>query len=395
MAILIVDDSPVNLKVLSAILTKAGFTCIEAQDGPRALHLAQSDQPDLVILDIMMPEMDGFQVCQALKESPKTKEIPVIFLSALGEASNKVRGLELGAEDYITKPFDRAEVVARVRTQLRIREMTRSLRELNRELLEKQERIRRDLKAAGEIQRMFLPRPPLGIKGVEAAWVFEPCDQVGGDIFNVVKAGPDHVVIYMLDVSGHGVPAALVSASVFQSLSPAGGLIGRHHSGGFEIARPVDVLERLEIAYPLERFDKYFTLAYLVLELSTGRLRYSCAGHPAPVVLRRTGEVVPLEKGGPFIGLGLDLPWEEGEIELGCGDRLVVITDGVLEQVDAAGELFGMSGLAANVADSLDRSLSDLCKGLVHELHAFSGQERFRDDISVLALEYSGRVSAV
>jgi sigma-B regulation protein RsbU (phosphoserine phosphatase) len=391
MSILIVDDSPVNLKVLSAILTKAGLQIIEAQDGREALRLASERLPDLVILDIMMPEMDGFEVCQRLKAATLTKEIPVIFLSALGEASNKVRGLELGAEDYITKPFDRAEVVARVRTQLRIREMTRSLRELNRELLDKQERIRRDLRAAGEIQRMFLPRPPLGITGIDAAWVFEPSDQVGGDIFNVVRAGEDNAVIYMLDVSGHGVPAALVSASVFQSLSPSGGLIGRAHSSTFETADPVDVLERLEVLYPLERFDKYFTLAYLVLDLSAGRLRYSCAGHPAPLVVRQTGEIELLEKGGPFIGLGLDLPWDEGEVSLDPGDRLVVITDGVLEQTDPGGVAFGVPGLMNLISENRGDSLAELCRRIVNQLHSYTGQPRFRDDISVLAVEYTGR----
>ncbi len=387
MSILIVDDSSVNLTLLSAILKRAGYECVEASDGLEAIERAVALLPELIILDIMMPGKDGFEVCRYLKAYSKTKDIPIIFLSALGESADKVRGLELGAEDYISKPFDRVEVVARVRTHLRIREMTQSLRRLNDELLEKQERIREDLRTAGEIQRTFLPRSPLRIPGVEASWLFEPCEQVGGDVFNVVPVEPGFVVAYILDVAGHGVPAALVSASVSQTLSPAAGLIGGAN-GNTGPAAPVDVIRELDREFPLERFDRYFTIAYLILDTKTGELTYVTAGHPAPAVLRRDGAMERLEKGGPFIGLGFELDFEETRTSLQPGDRLVLFTDGVFEHADAQGRLFGEERLDAALRETRGLPARDVCAEFLRRLRAFGEGRAFKDDVSLLVIEF-------
>ncbi|MCK8601233.1 hybrid sensor histidine kinase/response regulator [Desulfoferrobacter suflitae] len=136
--ILIVDDSLTNRSLLRAILKKEGYRLVEAEDGEVAIRKALEEIPDLILLDIMMPHKDGFEVCTYLKSREETMAIPVIFLSAMSEKSDKVKGLNLGAVDYVTKPFNAAEVLARVRTQLKVYALTKRLFDANQALQEKQ-----------------------------------------------------------------------------------------------------------------------------------------------------------------------------------------------------------------------------------------------------------------
>lgn len=135
--ILIVDDKQENLKILSEMLKHDGFNLLIAMDGERAVNIARKEVPDIILLDIMMPKMNGYEACQLIKENPITKDIPVIFMSALNETHNKVQGLKLGAVDYITKPFQIAEVKARIKTHLDLQLLQKALQEKN-QLLEKE-----------------------------------------------------------------------------------------------------------------------------------------------------------------------------------------------------------------------------------------------------------------
>ncbi len=134
--ILLIDDSRLIAHVAKTILTKRGHKVILAQDGLAGMEAAKSEQPDLILLDLIMPVMDGYQVCQELKEEESTKEIPVIMLTSKAEPADKVKGLEIGALDYVTKPFDEGELVARVNVQLQLRQLHETLQEKNRQLQE-------------------------------------------------------------------------------------------------------------------------------------------------------------------------------------------------------------------------------------------------------------------
>lgn len=381
--VLIVDDSGVNRKLLSAILRKEGYILDEASSGEDALTAIAESPPDLVLLDVMMPGLDGFEVIRRLIDRPETANLSVIFLTALSEARHKVRGLELGAVDYITKPFDRSEVLARVRTQLRINHLARSL-------LQKQRRIDEDLSAAADIQRSLIMLGQPSAPGVVTATRFEPCDSIGGDIFNSVRLDDRYLVLYIVDVSGHGVPSAMVTVSVAQSLSPQAGLIVRpdgEGAGSLPVA-PAEVLEQLDGEYPMERFDKYFTIAYLLLDLQTGRMRYSSAAHPPPLLARADGVLVRLEEGGSIIGSGLGIPYEEGEVELSEGDRLYLYTDGLTEQIGRTGEQFGDERFAELLGESAPTTLDATCDRVMSSLadHAHGGA--LQDDISLFAMEF-------
>jgi sigma-B regulation protein RsbU (phosphoserine phosphatase) len=386
--VLIADDAVVNRKILASILGKAGFECVLAVDGTEALRAARREPPDLILLDVVMPGKDGYAVCAELKADPVLADIPVIFLSSLDEAASKIKGLTAGAADYVTKPFDRGEILARVRTQLRLRHLTRSLQLLNQELLEKQQSLDDDLSAAADIQRALIPRPELRLPGVELSWLFIPSSAVGGDIFNAQQLDAEHVAFYILDVNGHGVPAAMVALLVWQSLSPAMGLVV---SGGGApvVAPPAEVLAGLEPEFPYERFERYFTISYLVLHVPSGRLAYSTAAHPLPLLARTDGTLQPLEEGGSIIGLGLG-SYEQGEVWLERGDRVFLFTDGIGEYRSPGGELFGDERLRETLRTAAGLPLEGVGERLYRALKEFGAGGLAGDDISFLALEYHG-----
>ncbi len=388
--ILIVDDSGVNRTLLTAILKKAGFAIAEARSGEEALQQALDFQPDLVLLDIMMPGMDGYEVCGRLKADERTREIPVIFLSALAEAADKIKGLEMGGADYVTKPFDKGEVLARVRSQLKIRSLTQRLIQTNQELLEKQRRLDEDLKAAAVIQSSLLPTRTPYFKNFAMVWRFQPCDLIGGDIFNVCQLDERHLGIYMIDVSGHGVPGAMVTVSVHQLLQPESGYLKKSRADFpyYEIVSPAEVCTALDLEYPIERFDKHFTMVYAVLDTHHGHLRYCNAAHPPPVLLHADAGIELLDKVGSIIGLGGMLPFEDDEKQLADGDRLIFYTDGVVECQSKQGEFYGEKRLLSLLQDLGKHSLGHILDGVVESLVAFAGEANFQDDVTLLGFEF-------
>ncbi len=388
--VLVVDDSSVNRTLLAAILKKAGFEIAEAQSGEEALAKVFEFLPDLVLLDIMMPGMDGYEVCAALKGNARTAAIPVIFLSALTEAADKIKGLETGGADYVTKPFDKGEVLARVRSQLKIRKLTQRLMQTNRELMEKQRKLDEDLKAAAVIQSSLLPTRPPTFRNLTIAWRFQPCDLIGGDIFNVCQLDESHLGIYMVDVSGHGVPGAMVTVSVSQILQPESGYLKKSQDDFpyYQIVSPVEVCRALDREYPIERFDKHFTIIYAVLHAHSGHLKYCSAAHPPPVLLRADGRIELLDRIGTFIGLDGIVPFEEDEKQLADGDRLVFYTDGVVECEDEEGAFFGQERLLTLLQKLQEEPLERLLDNLLEALVGFAGAAGFRDDVSLVGIEF-------
>jgi sigma-B regulation protein RsbU (phosphoserine phosphatase) len=385
--VLVVDDAPTNVRLLANILEREGCEVVTAADGGEALERARQDKPDLILLDILMPVKNGFEVCEELKRDLATADIPIIFLSALGDSSDRVKGLELGAVDFVSKPVDRIEVVARVRTHLKLRELTSFLIELNEELQEKQRRRESELEAAAAIQRSLLPPERVAIPDLEVTWRFQPCDELGGDIFNVEALDDRTVALYVLDVAGHGVASSLVAVSVAQLLQPGSELFSEGASRAGELGRPGAMLHKLDETYPIERFDRYFTIFLGLLDLPTGRLRYSAAAHPPGLVLRRDGSLSELEAGGSLIGMGGFLPFEEGEATLAPGDRLFLYTDGIPEHPDETGALFGVERFHSTLRAERDAPLGEACSSVITELLIHGGGRKPPDDISLIGLE--------
>jgi len=390
--ILITDDSPITRKLLLKILENKGYDLIEAVDGEDAIETCLNEIPDLMLLDISMPKKDGYEVCSTIKADSRTRDIPVIFLSANTDTADKIRGLELGAVDYITKPFSKGEVLARVKTQLKIHLLTQSLVRANTQLSERQKALDEDLQAAAQIQKSLIPKEVPKTENFSFAWRFMPCEQVGGDIFNIHRLNDAHLSAYVLDVSGHGVPSAMVTVSVSQTLLPNSGAVLSQINGASscheKIISPGDVLSMLDREYPMERFNKHFTITYLVLDERTGRVCYSSAAHPMPVMIRADGEIELLEKGGTIIGMGGAVPFEEGRADMKHGDRLFLYTDGLTEYENRGGDLYGRERFYDDLVRYQDYPLDATCECIIKSLMNHGGGFQPRDDITLLGIEY-------
>jgi sigma-B regulation protein RsbU (phosphoserine phosphatase) len=412
--ILLVDDNPNNLNILVDSLSPYGFELSVAPDGETALQQSREYPPDLILLDILMPGMDGFETCARLKENEKTKDIPVIFMTALSDNDSRVKGFSVGAVDYVTKPLQLEEVVARVNIHLKIRALQIQLEEtisnLRQEVGERKraeeaareamvlsdkanEQMRRDLAAAARVQHALLPASPPVIPGMSFAWIYHPCAEVGGDSLNVFKINDHQLGLYVLDVTGHGVSASLLSVTLTHVLVPQ-----REHSnlltradlfeGIGALSSPAEVATRLNHMFPMsEETHQYFTLIYGILDIRERLFRYVCAGHPAPISFTPGHPSIICEARNLPIGLFEDVQYEESTIQLTSGSRLYLYSDGVIEAMNRQREIFGEARLRSTIEDTQGKELQESVNFIVKAVHNWTTTDQVQDDLSILAME--------
>ena len=264
------------------------------------------------------------------------------------------------------------------------------LRSLNNELIEKDQRIDIDLKAAAEIQKSLLPQKTFFEENLEIAWKFEPCEHMGGDIFNIFKIDAEHLGVYMLDVSGHGVPAAMVTVSVSQFLQQNSAQLLQNSS----IMAPAEVLNALDKEFPFERFSNFFTITYFIINVKNGDTTYSNAGHPFPILLHGSETIELLKKGGPTVGIGdfgdLDdgkIKFEEGQLKLKPGDKLFIYTDGIVEYQNDKEEFYGEDRFYNSLKTQKAESVTNMIDQCINSLMEFGNNTNPQDDITLLGLE--------
>ena len=412
--ILLVDDDPYNLEVLSLCLSSYGFELSVATNGEAALKQSQIDPPNLILLDVNMPGIDGFETCRRLKKNEHTRDIPVIFMTALSDSGSKVKAFSVGAVDYVTKPIRHEEFLARVNTHLQIRSLQarleQTITDLRQEVGERKraekalrksmaltdqanERMRRDLKAAARVQQALLPESAPAVKGASFAWVYRPCAELGGDSLNVFQLDERHVGVYVLDVSGHGVPASLLSVTLSRVLTP------RHDpsclftrvdllAGTGALASPAEVATRLNRMFPTFGEGKqYFTMIYGVLDTEERRFRYVCAGHPAPVHVGQDTHPRICEARNLPVGLFDDEKYEESTIDLKPGDRVYLYSDGVLEAMNRKREIFDEARLLETIRAARVSGLHESVDSIVKAVLAWNGTGQVHDDLSILSVE--------
>lgn len=380
--ILVINDEDSIRELTQSVLEGKGYEFYEASNGFAGIEQAHQNIPDLILLDIMMPEMDGYETCRKLKASAITKDIPVLFFSSLTSSKDKIKGLELGAVDFINNATDQGELIARVQTHLHIQSLTRSLRESNAQLTRKQKNLDDDLHAAAVIQRSFLPAANFSIPGLQQAFLWLPANLLGGDIFNTIQCGHGKVIFYMIDVSGHDVPSALVTVSVSQYLN-------QQNASSDPLLSPQQIMQNLDKEYPLERFNRYFTIFYIVFDISTGTLSYSCGGHPPAIILSKNKNIKLLEKGGTIIGFSHSLPFEQGTETLDPGDKVILYTDGVVEMKNPNNELYGTERLYELLEKIKNKPVSEIVNSIKTALEIFGQGVAVEDDISIMCFERS------
>jgi sigma-B regulation protein RsbU (phosphoserine phosphatase) len=367
--VLVVDDSPVNLQVLVRTLHGSGHRILAAKNGQMALDIARRARPDLMLLDVMMPDVDGFDVCRALKADAATQDTVVIFLSALGEVADKVAGLKLGAVDYITKPIQAEEVLARVETHL-----TRQY--LERELRRSRDGLDRELAGAANMQRLILPRVLPRHPSIAFAAYYRTSRHAGGDYYDVLDLGADRYAVIVADVSGHGAPAAIVMAMIRA-------VVHMHPAPDDPRVVLLDINRHFQYLWETGVFA---TAVYGVLDASRATIRLACAGHPPPLLARIDEPVVPLAVDAvvPLLLMEIDdVPCTEHALR--SGDRLLMYTDGVTERQRADGTMYEEPRLTAALANASSLGASALVDYVVSEIDAFgSGHEPDDDQTLVL-----------
>ena len=375
--VLLVDDAKANLDILVEGL-KSDHKLSLALNGEMALQIAARTPPDLVLLDIVMPGLDGYEVCRRLRQMPETAEVPIMFLSSLEEVQNKTRGFEAGANDYLTKPFEMLEVKARVRSLLKAKAYSDAVKE----------QIASELRVAREIQMGMLPHDFAGMEqayGVEFGAVLEPAREVGGDLYGVCAAAKERLVVFLGDVSGKGIPASMF---MVRAISLAR-LLAR------EIAEPERILARLNDELAADNPSGMFvTFLCAVFDPGSGRLTLANAGHCRPVLLR-PGEPPSwaVKNLGTALGFESGLEFERTELSLRPGDTLVFYTDGVSEAFNPQDECYGNERLLADAGVLAGQSAPAITAGLLQKVRAFAGTAPQSDDIAILTLRVGGVAS--
>lgn len=520
MRIMVVDDSETFRSYLKSMLLAAGYADpIMADSANQAFEILEDlcrDQraalPDLILMDIKMPSMDGIEATRLLKSDPRLMDIPVIMVTVSDEDDNLDEAFNAGATDYITKPLRKLELLARVGAALRLKLETdeRKAREWDLlcekefvsvilensydgiavvgkdgvftfvspgmerifgypadsystifdwivqvfpdnppsketvaswlckgksghewldilpytpkdrqqrwcrihfsymhnanlvlniqdvtvfekqklELMQRQNRHMQDLEAAAEIQQSLLPRRFGLSESFKFAWEFHPCSSIGGDIFNVFPLGPRHIGMYMLDVSGHGVASSLVALSVYNFMHYQRSTLVDRSGGGIRVVDPEIVIRRLDKEFPYEKFSRFFTIAYMTLDLTTGQVIYCNAGHPSPAILSPDGRLVFLEERGTIVGLDGFTPFNQRAASLAPGDKIILYSDGLPELRNHQGEFYGEERFESLLQAEGRRPVLDLVELVNDSLTAFAGAAPPQDDVSILGVEY-------
>jgi len=395
MKILIAEDERVTRRSLARRLQRWGHSVVEAADGAQAWKQFQQERFDIVLTDWDMPEVDGLEVIQHIRGNASGDYTYLIMLTGRSEKSDLVAGMEAGADDFLTKPFDANELRVRLNAGQRIIELERELAAQNLSLSEANARMKRDLDAAAAIQRDLLPRNIPESTGAHFAWHFEPCDELGGDILNVLPLDDRYTAFYLLDVSGHGVPAALLSVTLSRVLGSADSapsllLTSDGVASNAVVTSPREVARELNRRFPMSaQQNMYFTLIYAVFDNRELIMRYVVAGHPPPLLARDGAAPTPLEGRGFAIGFFEDADFDEHAIELQPGDRLYFYSDGITEARNADDAMLETDGMIRLIEQSRTRPLDENVAVCVEDLRRWCASVPLGDDVSLLALEVS------
>ncbi|MBI9076164.1 MAG: SpoIIE family protein phosphatase [Desulfatibacillum sp.] len=400
--ILIADDDEGIRNLLIEGLSAWGYQVLVAKDGEEAWEILKSIPVWLVISDWMMPGMDGPELCRRIRSASFPFYVYVILLTAKSQKDDLLQGMAAGADDFMNKPFGMAELRARISAAERILRLERSLEEKNAKLQEVNDQLQRandminkDMEAAAWIQQSLLPNPGT-IYGLNFDSLFIPCSVVGGDIFNYFPVGKHHLAFYSLDVSGHGIPAAMLSVTVNKTITTMPFHEARFFSGsdGSDFNRsisPASMARELNLLFQrTETVEQYFTMVYGIVDRRNGNIILTQAGHPYPILVPAQGEARLLGSGGLPVGLLPDAEFTEDLYRIEPGDRLFLYSDGITDCTNEKGERFSQEKLVNFLSANRDCSLNRLIRKMGEELMHFHGSHSFDDDVSLMVMERIG-----
>ena len=401
--VLVVDDSRLQRSILRASLKKWGYRVAEVSSGDEALAFCEITQPDLVISDWMMPGMDGIEFCRRFKGLKSERFGYFILLTSKSDKTEIAQGLDAGADDFLTKPVSAAELRARLVAGERIltmeRELTRKNELINTTLDELKTLytiIDNDLIEAKQLQQSLVRERFKDFGAAQISLMLQSSGHVGGDLVGYFPINEHEIGLFAIDVSGHGISSALMTARLAGYMSSASKeqniAIERRAEGIFVPIAPSEVVARLnDLVLREMTTEHYFTLVYATVDLSTGKVTVSQAGHPHPLVQRADGSVELVGRGGLPVGLMADASYDQFELQLAAGDRLLVLSDGVSECMNEADEFYDDENIVRFMNNWRGKRGPCLLDALLFELDSFAGARDFSDDISAILLEFASQ----
>ncbi|MCA0042124.1 PP2C family protein-serine/threonine phosphatase [Celeribacter litoreus] len=398
--VLVADDSRSQRRILSSYLKRWGYHVFEAGSGEEALDICKHESIDLIVSDWMMPGMNGLEFCAAFRALERTQYSYFILLTSKSDKAAVAQGLDIGADDFLTKPVAANELLARIRAGERILRMERELTAKNRlvnttlaEISELYDSLDRDLLEARKLQQSLVRDRFRDFGAAQVALLLRPSGHVGGDLVGFFPINMHQFGIFSIDVSGHGVASALMTARLAANLTgstPDQNVALRFSADGkaHEPVPPSEVAAILNTIMLTEMdTDLYFTMVLAHFDMVTGEFVMSQCGHPNPILQNNAGEFEFLGDGGLPIGLLPDAHFEEVRYKLEPGERVFVFSDGVTECPDGRGDILGDKGLIQLLQNSTDQTGKAFFDTFIWDLADATGERDFPDDISAILLE--------
>ncbi|MFM7521617.1 MAG: SpoIIE family protein phosphatase [Planctomycetota bacterium] len=457
--VVIAEDSKIQAKLLERRLTEAGHAVRWGADGGKALALVRERRPDIIISDIEMPEMTGYEFCKIVKTDPDLRTIPLILLSSLGDPVDIIRGLDAWADNYVTKPYEPEYLLGRMDSLLasplaaadatagnemevtvagqtfkvnagrqqvlnllvsvfenavtknkelistnqslsvardQLQKANTELVAVNEQIERSNRRMTRDLHAAAKVQQSLLPQAALDMPATASAWRYVPCNELAGDFLNIFALDDEHVGMFVVDVSGHGVPSSLLAVTVGAFLTPRVSdtslLLRPSPDGGKPlVAAPAEVVTQLNNLFQADnQAGLYFTIVYGILHVPSGKLRFVSGGHPPLLHVPKTGALKLFEVESFPVGFVPDVEFAEETLQLAPGDRVILYSDGVPEAMDEKLEQMGNERMTALVESLRGESVDVNVVRLLESVQAWCQPKGPLDDVSILCLEWAG-----
>lgn len=389
--ILLIEDEPVTRTSMAARLTRLGYRVLEAENGLVGLDVARRERPDLLIVDWMMPEMDGPTFCETVRRDPLLKSSQLLLMTSQDKPAQIAEGLARGADDFLSKSASKHETVARVQAGLRASRLVRELETTAGELASsmqllqlKQEETEADLQTAASFIRLQLPPQGNPAQGIELAWEYQPSLLLGGDLFGVMPIDDNHLGLYILDASGHGVAAALRSVSLMTFLR-ADNLL--QSIGSYD---PAKVLSEANRRFPLSVDGEYFTLWVGQLHLPTRSLSYASAGHSGALLSSTQSPSRWLTRASFPLGFDPSAQFISDCLSLQPADRLFLLSDGIYEVPSPSGELWGRGRFQKVIDAGKQTSLAATIASSFSTARSWQQAHHFSDDAAVVGLELTG-----
>lgn len=321
--ILVVDDMQQNVMLMSSYLQSGGYNVISSNTGAGAIKTAQMMKPSLIVLDLIMPDMSGYDVCRLLKSNPDTRDIIILVVTAMDSKESRFRAFQMGADDYLTKPFDKDTLMAKVKSLSRVKELTDELEKQYSAMKEKNYQLELQLKMARQVQQALITQYKGEINGINVVSRYMPAMDIGGDYYEVCKLDDKTVGVFMADVSGHGISAALLTSMV--KLMFKGNI--------FAASRPDILLARMNKEFcgifGESDIDFYSCAFFASIDTQERKVTYSNAGHALPLRISISEGISEIELGGIPLGLMEAAEYTCGSYEYGEDESILFYTDGL------------------------------------------------------------------